>query len=160
MYRPIQANKNQLKYNYASGLHAAFNFTRAELDPAHYDVVCCEASEVAAEAPTADMLVPLMTRVDSALISRASRLRCILQFGVGLEGVDIPAAKQLGIRVANIPSESTGNAASCAEMALSLAQPPCPDHSSDCFPALATSARERTYPFLSSALSSVPFHHA
>jgi phosphoglycerate dehydrogenase-like enzyme len=34
--------------------------------------------------------------------------------------VDIPAAKSAGVRVANIPSTGTGNAAACAEMALLL----------------------------------------
>ena len=34
--------------------------------------------------------------------------------------MDIPAAASAGVRVANIPSTGTGNAAACAEMALLL----------------------------------------
>jgi phosphoglycerate dehydrogenase-like enzyme len=46
----------------------------------------------------------------------------IMQFGIGLEGVDIPAATRRGIYVCNIPdSQSCGNAQSCAEQALYLA---------------------------------------
>ena len=39
----------------------------------------------------------------------------IIQYGVGLEGVDIPYATEKGIYVCNIPSENTGNAQSQAE---------------------------------------------
>lgn len=36
------------------------------------------------------------------------------------EGVDINAATKFGIKVARIPGDVTGNAASCAEMAIYL----------------------------------------
>lgn len=35
-----------------------------------------------------------------------------------VKGIDIDAATKSGIRVARIPSSGTGNAASCAEMAI------------------------------------------
>jgi lactate dehydrogenase-like 2-hydroxyacid dehydrogenase len=44
-----------------------------------------------------------------------------MQFGVGLEGVNIPYASEKGIMVANIPGELCGNAQSCAEHAIFLA---------------------------------------
>ncbi|KAJ0024110.1 hypothetical protein Pint_07289 [Pistacia integerrima] len=59
-------------------------------------------------------------RLDSNVISRAKKMKLIMQFGVGLEGVDIDAATECGIKVARIPSDMTGNAASCAEMAIYL----------------------------------------
>ncbi|KAM7266383.1 hypothetical protein ACFE04_004280 [Oxalis oulophora] len=59
-------------------------------------------------------------RMDSNVISRANRMNIIMQFGVGIEGVDIEAATKKGIRVARIPGDLTGNAASCAEMAIYL----------------------------------------
>ncbi|KAG0616604.1 hypothetical protein M758_5G127300 [Ceratodon purpureus] len=62
-----------------------------------------------------DICVPRMMRIDEAVIARAKRLRLIVQFGVGLEGVDIDAATRAGIKVARIPSANTGNAFSCAE---------------------------------------------
>ncbi|KAK9713664.1 hypothetical protein RND81_06G043100 [Saponaria officinalis] len=61
-----------------------------------------------------------MMRMNSDVISRAKQMRLILQFGVGLEGVDVDAATEHGIKVARIPAQNTGNAASCAEMAIYL----------------------------------------
>lgn len=86
-------------------------------------------------------------RLNSDIIARANKMKLIMQFGVGLEGilssfssflyptatificsrvflhhvgVDIDAATKHGIRVARIPSNYTGNAISCAEMAIYL----------------------------------------
>jgi phosphoglycerate dehydrogenase-like enzyme len=81
----------------------------------------CPREELSTAVAGAHMLVPFMGRVDAALLEKAPQLRYILQFGVGLEGVDLSAARAAGVRVANIPSAGTGNAASCAEMALFLA---------------------------------------
>ncbi|KAK4781458.1 hypothetical protein SAY86_015560 [Trapa natans] len=54
------------------------------------------------------------------ILSQAKQMKIIMQYGVGLEGVDIDAAMRLGIKVARIPGDLTGNAASCAEMAIYL----------------------------------------
>ncbi|XP_021278340.1 uncharacterized protein LOC110412179 isoform X2 [Herrania umbratica] len=59
-------------------------------------------------------------RLDSNVLSRANQMKLIMQFGVGLEGVDIDTATKHGIKVARIPGDATGNAASCAEMAMYL----------------------------------------
>ncbi|KAF6159664.1 hypothetical protein GIB67_029922 [Kingdonia uniflora] len=59
-------------------------------------------------------------RLDSELIARANQMKLFMQFGVGLEGVDIDAATRYGIRVARIPGNASGNSASCAEMAIYL----------------------------------------
>ncbi|XP_010063710.2 hydroxypyruvate reductase isoform X2 [Eucalyptus grandis] len=59
-------------------------------------------------------------RFDSDIIAQAKQMKLLMQFGVGLEGVDIDAATKNGIKVARIPSDVTGNAASCAEMAIYL----------------------------------------
>ncbi|KAL3024158.1 hypothetical protein AAZX31_04G104600 [Glycine max] len=59
-------------------------------------------------------------RLDSEIISRAVQMQLIMQYGVGLEGVDIDAATKHGIKVARIPGDVTGNSASCAEMAIYL----------------------------------------
>ncbi|XP_030513037.1 hydroxypyruvate reductase isoform X2 [Rhodamnia argentea] len=59
-------------------------------------------------------------RLDSDTIARAKQMKLIMQFGVGLEGVDIDAATKNGIKVARIPGDITGNAASCAEMVIYL----------------------------------------
>lgn len=67
----------------------------------------------------ADVLVPMMTRLDSALIA-ATSARLIQQWGAGLEGVDIAAASARGIFVCNVPSDAGPNADSTAEHALLL----------------------------------------
>ncbi|XP_050236363.1 uncharacterized protein LOC126686354 isoform X2 [Mercurialis annua] len=67
-----------------------------------------------------DICVTKTMRIDSSIIARASRMKLIMQYGVGLDGVDIDAATRCGIKVARIPGGITGNAASCAEMAIYL----------------------------------------
>ena len=52
------------------------------------DVVSCDRSEVAEQIQDAHVAVPLMTRLDDAMLSRAKELRMVIQFGVGIEGVD------------------------------------------------------------------------
>ncbi len=66
------------------------------------------------------MAIPLMATLDAQLLERGKQLRLIQQFGVGLEGVDLEAARTMGIEVANVPSEQTGNAVSVAEWVLLL----------------------------------------
>ncbi|KAJ8769964.1 hypothetical protein K2173_009046 [Erythroxylum novogranatense] len=67
-----------------------------------------------------DICVVKNMQLDSNILSRAKQMKLIMQFGVGLEGVDIVAATNFGIKVARIPGDKTGNAASCAEMAIYL----------------------------------------
>ncbi|QKJ85744.1 lactate dehydrogenase [Paramixta manurensis] len=63
-----------------------------------------------------EVLVPGMSRVDAALLATSDRLRLIQQAGAGMERIDIDAAGQRGIAVANVPSESSGNADAVAEL--------------------------------------------
>jgi phosphoglycerate dehydrogenase-like enzyme len=89
-------------------------------------------------------------RIDSDIIAKATQMKIIMQYGVGLEGdsnsdailsiqsicqfnwpyyincifstgVDVNAATEHKIKVARIPGSTTGNAVSCAEMAIYLA---------------------------------------
>lgn len=83
-------------------------------------VIACPAEDVATATRDADVIVPTMHRVDAAVI-RGTGAAMIHQFGVGLEGVDIPAATARGIYVANVPGrEGAGNAMSVAEHAIWL----------------------------------------
>jgi phosphoglycerate dehydrogenase-like enzyme len=70
-------------------------------------------------AADADVLIPMMTRIDAGVIA-ATGARLIQQWGAGLEGVDVDAATAKGIYVANVPSDLTPNAESTAEHALLL----------------------------------------
>ena len=65
-----------------------------------------------------DVVIPTMSRVTEALLATADRLLLIQQVGSGLEGVDIEAARKRGIRVANVPTDSCGNADSVAELGI------------------------------------------
>lgn len=65
-----------------------------------------------------DALIPGMCRVDARLLATADRLKLVQQAGVGLEGVDIDAARKAGIMVANVPSDHSGNADSVAELGI------------------------------------------
>jgi lactate dehydrogenase-like 2-hydroxyacid dehydrogenase len=89
---------------------------------AHPDIICkaCEASQVESEIVDAHLVLPFMVRLDEATLALGKKLRCVLQYGVGLEGVDIPACSKRGIFVSNIPSQDCGNAESTAEHAVYL----------------------------------------
>ena len=69
-----------------------------------------------AEAPV-DVIVPLMSRIDGPMMDRLQP-RLIQQFGVGLEGVDVEAARRRGIEVANVSAADTGNADGVGEIAV------------------------------------------
>ncbi len=83
------------------------------------EILSCPGPEVQQGTKDADVIIPAMYRVDAGIITHTSA-RLIHQFGVGLEGVDIPTASQRGIYVANVPGIGTGNAFSVAEHAIFL----------------------------------------
>jgi len=43
--------------------------------------------------PEADVAVPLMCKLDAQLLRTAKRLKMIIQYGVGVEGIDIPEVR-------------------------------------------------------------------
>jgi phosphoglycerate dehydrogenase-like enzyme len=65
-----------------------------------------------------DVVIPTMARVTEPLLASADGLLLIQQVGSGLEGVDIEAARKRGIPVANVPTDSCGNADSVAELGI------------------------------------------
>jgi phosphoglycerate dehydrogenase-like enzyme len=65
-----------------------------------------------------DVIIPLMFRIDGPVMD-ASRARLIHQWGFGLEGVELAAARSRNIYVANVPT-SGSNSQSVAEHALLL----------------------------------------
>ncbi|MDQ4010004.1 MAG: lactate dehydrogenase [Actinomycetota bacterium] len=74
------------------------------------------SSQSLAEAERdATVLIPVISRIDAAVMDRIAGLRLIQQWGAGLEGVDIDAATARGIAVANVATTGTGNAESVAE---------------------------------------------
>lgn len=81
------------------------------------EVVSLDATGDPGAVGQADVIVPLMGRVDAALLG-AVRPRLIQQFGAGVEGIDLDAATTRGVAVANVPSDATHNAAAVAELAV------------------------------------------
>ena len=74
-----------------------------------------------------DVAVPLMTRVDEDVLEGdkkggggGGKLKLVLQFGVGLEGVSIEALTRRHVKVGRIRSDKTPNAQSTAEMGVFL----------------------------------------
>jgi len=67
-----------------------------------------------------DVLIPTMCPITREVLADADRLRLIQQCGSGLEGVDIAAATEKGIFVANVPTATSGNADSVAEVGIYL----------------------------------------
>ena len=77
------------------------------------EVRVCLQQEVKDQAPWAEVLIPAMTPITSEIINSAPDLKLIQQFGVGLEGVDLEAARVKGIPVANVPGDQAPVHAEC-----------------------------------------------
>ncbi|KAL5558440.1 hypothetical protein UlMin_034651 [Ulmus minor] len=100
---------------------ASHNYTREYLqDYPSIQVDDVPLDEVPEVIANYHLCVVKMMKMNSHVISGAKQMKLIMQFGVGLEGVDIDAATRSGIKVARIPGDVCGNAASCAEMAIYL----------------------------------------
>jgi len=82
------------------------------------EVVIAPSTAIDAALQGVDIVIPLMSRIDAALMD-AGRFRLVQQWGAGLDGVDLEAARARGIWVANVPT-SGGNADSVAEHAILL----------------------------------------
>jgi len=96
-----------------TGFTAVRQFLIEALPGARLDQV--EGKTLRAKGHAADVMLPAMSRIDGALMDRIEGLRLIQQWGAGLEGVDIAAASERKIAVANVPTPGTGNAESVAE---------------------------------------------
>jgi phosphoglycerate dehydrogenase-like enzyme len=56
-------------------------------------VVACHDDEVAQHIGDAHIAVPFMAKLDEAVLSVAHQLRMVIQYGVGVEGIDIAAVR-------------------------------------------------------------------
>ena len=63
--------------------------------PAH-EIVPTEPEALAAEAPNAEVIIPARTPIDAGTIQSAPCLRLIQQFGIGVDHVDLDAARARG----------------------------------------------------------------
>lgn len=94
----------------------AFSAVRAYIqrDLPDAELELCDPAALDQGELRGSVLIPLMVRVDEALLARAPNVRLIHQWGAGVEGVDHAAATARGIAVANAPTTG-GNAESVAE---------------------------------------------
>ena len=83
------------------------------------ELIVCPSADLREAVADVDAVLPFMSQIDAAVMD-AGRFRLIQQFGAGLEGVDVDAARARGIWVANAPASDTGNAESVAEHAILL----------------------------------------
>ncbi|RLB98962.1 MAG: lactate dehydrogenase [Deltaproteobacteria bacterium] len=67
-----------------------------------------------------DVLIPTMSKVTEDILKTADKLRLIQQCGAGLELIDLNAARERDIFVANVPTDISGNADSVAELVIYL----------------------------------------
>ena len=58
---------------------------------------------LAREVADADLLLMCYSRITARIINQATRLKAIVKYGVGIDAIDILAARQRGIPVVNVP---------------------------------------------------------
>lgn len=122
----LGAVEGTLRVVFAGGIHftAALPETRKALErlpnAGEVELIQAPADQLAKAMRHAHVALPFMERFDAALLQGCPDLRCVLQFGVGLEGVDVEECSRLGIAVSNMPAHDSGNAEATAEHALYL----------------------------------------
>jgi phosphoglycerate dehydrogenase-like enzyme len=82
-----------------------------------WELATSAPDRLAANLDGVTAVCPLGTRIGAGVMAAGS-FGLIHQFGVGVDGVDVAAATDLGIWVARVPGEASGNADSVAEMAI------------------------------------------
>ena len=73
---------------------------------------------LAREVTDADLLLMCYARITSEVIAAATRLRAIVKYGVGIDAIDIDAARARGIPVVNVPAYAEETVAEGAFMLL------------------------------------------
>ena len=82
----------------------------AAVDRRIVDIVCVGATDDAAlrrELADADVLLHVLTPVTAAVMQAGPRLKLVHKIGVGIDAIDIAAAKERGIAVCNMPGTNT-----------------------------------------------------
>lgn len=123
--RSYAANNQPFTVLFVTGsvhFDSAYKYTKDILSKSvpNIDVKRCETVDLINNLENANVIIPFMSPISKEIIQSSKNLKLIIQFGVGLEGVDIEAATNHGIYVAKIESHSNGNAIACAEHAIYL----------------------------------------
>lgn len=77
-------------------------------------VVLDPSKELYEQVEDVHVIIPAMAKVDKRVIDAAPKLEMIIQFGVGLEGIDEKSAQKRGIPVYNVPGENAESVAECS----------------------------------------------
>lgn len=94
-------------------LPQAPEYLRERLDPgANDEIIVCPDANLLPHLAEVEVVIPKMQRIGAEAIE-AGTFRLVQQWGAGLEGVDVEAAKRKGVFVANVPATG-GNAESVA----------------------------------------------
>src|SRR5256885_13265420 len=116
--RGVSMGKMRILLHYAAG--PAWRRELALLSGRGIDVECCDESDDArfySLLPHAEVLWHLLRPLSGNDIAKASNLRLIQKIGVGVNTIDLEAAKARDIRVCNMPGT---NSRAVAEMTLLL----------------------------------------
>ncbi len=102
-------------FHYDAGprLQARFAALRAD----GFDIAPCPEADAAgldALLPEAEVLLHVLKPASAAMIARAPQLRLIQKIGVGVNTIDLAAARARGIAVANMPGTNTPAVAEAA----------------------------------------------
>jgi hypothetical protein len=97
---------------------ASHSLLKERLRAGEDEITVCNGANLREALSKADVVIPMMTILDEARME-AGTFRLVQQWGSGLEGVDLHAARSRSIWVANVPA-SGNNADSVAEHALLL----------------------------------------
>jgi phosphoglycerate dehydrogenase-like enzyme len=82
-----------------------------------WELTACAPDKVIEHLGGVDVICPFGARIDERIIA-AGTFGLVHQFGVGLDGVDVGAATEHGVLAARVPGDVSGNADSCAELAV------------------------------------------
>lgn len=80
---------------------------RAIIEDAGHEVVVADVAaphQIAEVAADADALLVQFASIDRDIISQLPKLRFISRYGVGIDNIDLEAASERGVLVANVPS--------------------------------------------------------
>jgi phosphoglycerate dehydrogenase-like enzyme len=82
-----------------------------------WDLTSCPMDQIVAHLDGVDVVCPFGAVIGRDVLE-AGEFGLVQQFGVGLERVDVARATELGVWVARVPGEESGNADSVAELAV------------------------------------------
>src|ERR1700719_5421832 len=75
----------------------------ARLDPEYCMAKSASADDILAVARDADAILVTYAKLPGELLRRLTRCRAIGRFGLGVDNIDLPAAKECGIAVNYVP---------------------------------------------------------